>query len=193
MFPLWDVAIAPVLHAAQARRIVEIGAWRGETTDRMLGDLGPDAELDVSTTVGTGQVDIWRRGSSRSRNSHGGIELHGELEMCGGSGMKRIGVLVVACNASSTLAQVLDRIPADIRNRLSDVLVCDDHSDDATYLVSLGYGQVRSDLPLTIVRNSRNLGYGGNQRTGYEWAISHGLDMRRASRVLLSHPSGRRC
>jgi hypothetical protein len=41
MFPLWDVAIAPVLHAAQARRIVEIGAWRGETTDRMLGDLGP--------------------------------------------------------------------------------------------------------------------------------------------------------
>jgi cephalosporin hydroxylase len=47
MFPLWDVAIAPVLHAAQARRIVEIGAWRGETTERMLDDLGPDAELDV--------------------------------------------------------------------------------------------------------------------------------------------------
>jgi cephalosporin hydroxylase len=47
MFPLWDVAIAPVLHAAQARRVVEIGAWRGETTERMLDDLGPDAELDV--------------------------------------------------------------------------------------------------------------------------------------------------
>jgi cephalosporin hydroxylase len=47
MFPLWDVAIAPVLHAAQVRRIVEIGAWRGETTERMLDDLGPDAELDV--------------------------------------------------------------------------------------------------------------------------------------------------
>jgi cephalosporin hydroxylase len=47
MFPLWDVAIAPVLHAAHARRVVEIGALRGETTDRMLGDLGPDAELHV--------------------------------------------------------------------------------------------------------------------------------------------------
>jgi cephalosporin hydroxylase len=47
MFPLWDVAIAPVLHAAQARRVVEIGALRGETTERMLADLGPDAELDV--------------------------------------------------------------------------------------------------------------------------------------------------
>jgi cephalosporin hydroxylase len=47
MFPLWDVAIAPVLHAAHARRVVEIGALRGETTVRMLDDLGPDAELDV--------------------------------------------------------------------------------------------------------------------------------------------------
>jgi len=47
MFPLWDVAIAPVLHAAQARRIVEVGAWRGETTELVLDALGPDAELDV--------------------------------------------------------------------------------------------------------------------------------------------------
>jgi cephalosporin hydroxylase len=47
MFPLWDVAIAPVLHAAGARRVVEIGALRGETTVRMLGDLGADAELHV--------------------------------------------------------------------------------------------------------------------------------------------------
>jgi cephalosporin hydroxylase len=47
MFPLWDVAIAPVLHAARSRRVVEIGALRGETTQRMLEDLGPDAGLDV--------------------------------------------------------------------------------------------------------------------------------------------------
>jgi cephalosporin hydroxylase len=47
MFPLWDVAIAPVLHAAGARRVVEIGALRGETTVRMLGDLGTDVELHV--------------------------------------------------------------------------------------------------------------------------------------------------
>jgi cephalosporin hydroxylase len=47
MFPLWDVAIAPVLHAAHARRVLEIGALRGETTDRMLDDLGTDAELHV--------------------------------------------------------------------------------------------------------------------------------------------------
>src|SRR5947208_5578900 len=47
MFPLWDVAIAPVLEAAGAKRIVEIGALRGETTTRMFERLGADAELHV--------------------------------------------------------------------------------------------------------------------------------------------------
>jgi cephalosporin hydroxylase len=51
MFPLWDVAIAPVLRAAGARRVVEIGALRGETTEKMLHDLGADAELHVIDPV----------------------------------------------------------------------------------------------------------------------------------------------
>ena len=90
---------------------------------------------------------------------------------------KQIGILVVAYNASSTLAQVLDRIPADFRARVSDVLVCDDHSDDATYLVGLGYQQLVSDLPLTTIRNDQPLGYGGNQKAGFRWAIERGLDV----------------
>jgi cephalosporin hydroxylase len=51
MFPLWDVAIAPVLRAAQVTRVVEIGALRGETTVKMLHDLGADAELHVIDPV----------------------------------------------------------------------------------------------------------------------------------------------
>ncbi|MET0902434.1 MAG: CmcI family methyltransferase, partial [Acidimicrobiales bacterium] len=51
MFPLWDVAIAPVLRAAGVRRVVEIGALRGETTIKMVNDLGPDAELHVIDPV----------------------------------------------------------------------------------------------------------------------------------------------
>jgi cephalosporin hydroxylase len=47
MFPFWDVAIARVLRAIEARRIVEIGALRGETTVHMLEELGPEAELHV--------------------------------------------------------------------------------------------------------------------------------------------------
>src|SRR3954454_15469794 len=47
MFPLWDAAIAPVLRAAGARRVVEIGAFRGETTKLTLDFLDPEAELHV--------------------------------------------------------------------------------------------------------------------------------------------------
>src|SRR5665213_987377 len=63
----------------------------------------------------------------------------------------RIGIVVVAYNAVSTLAHVLDRIPADFRSRIEEVLVCDDASQDSTYLVGLGYKQVVTDLPLTCL------------------------------------------
>jgi 2-polyprenyl-3-methyl-5-hydroxy-6-metoxy-1,4-benzoquinol methylase len=97
----------------------------------------------------------------------------------------RIGVLVVAYNAVSTLSYVLDRIPPAFRSRVAHVFVCDDASQDATYLVGLGYKQITDDLPLTIVRNSTNLGYGGNQKAGYRLAIEHDLDI-----VVLLHGDG---
>jgi glycosyltransferase involved in cell wall biosynthesis len=99
--------------------------------------------------------------------------------------MKRIGVLVVAYNVASTLAQVLDRIPREFRPRISDVLVCDNASEDSTYLVGLGYKQLADDLPLTVIRQPRNLGYGGNQKAGYQWAIDNDLDI-----VVLLHGDG---
>jgi glycosyltransferase involved in cell wall biosynthesis len=97
----------------------------------------------------------------------------------------RIGILVVAYNAASTLAQVLDRIPESVRARVAQVLVFDDHSQDTTYLVGLGYQSLARDLPMTVVRHEHNLGYGGNQKAGYRWAIDHGLDI-----VVLLHGDG---
>jgi glycosyltransferase involved in cell wall biosynthesis len=97
----------------------------------------------------------------------------------------RIGILVVAYNAATTLAQVLDRVPHDFRHRIDQIFVCDDASQDSTYLVGLGYKQLRTDLPLTIVRHPANLGYGGNQKAGYRMAIEHGLDI-----VVLLHGDG---
>jgi glycosyltransferase involved in cell wall biosynthesis len=45
-----------------------------------------------------------------------------------------IGVLVVAYNAPSTLVGVLDRIPPSLRSTITEVIVSDDFSSDATYL-----------------------------------------------------------
>jgi glycosyltransferase involved in cell wall biosynthesis len=99
--------------------------------------------------------------------------------------MKRIGILVVAYNASSTLAKVLDRIPREFVPKIEHVLICDNASEDSTYLVGLGYKQVFGDLPITVIRQPRNLGYGGNQKTGYQWALDQDLDI-----VVLLHADG---
>ncbi len=97
---------------------------------------------------------------------------------------ERIGVVVVAFNAASTLHTVLDRLPKSFRERVAEVVVCDDASSDCTYLVGMEY-QKQSDLPLTVIRRPKNLGYGGNQKAAYRWAIEHDLDI-----VVLLHGDG---
>jgi 2-polyprenyl-3-methyl-5-hydroxy-6-metoxy-1,4-benzoquinol methylase len=97
----------------------------------------------------------------------------------------RIGILVVAYNASSTLAATLDRIPVEFRSKIQEVFVCDDASPDDTYLVGLDYQKVTKDLPVTVVRHRENLGYGGNQKAGYQLAAEHGLDI-----IVLLHGDG---
>lgn len=97
----------------------------------------------------------------------------------------KIGVLVVAYNAESTLHWVLDRIPDDLRAQLAEVLVMDDHSTDATFDVAHRYVAAGTDVPITVVRHDRNLGYGGNQKAGYRYAIDHGWDV-----VVLLHGDG---
>jgi glycosyltransferase involved in cell wall biosynthesis len=96
----------------------------------------------------------------------------------------KIGVLIVAYNAKDTLARVLDRIPQDFAQKIDSILVCDDASTDNTHQVGLEY-KSGSNLPLTIVRHEINLGYGGNQKTGYQWALEKNLDA-----VILLHGDG---
>lgn len=97
---------------------------------------------------------------------------------------KRIGILVVAYNASSTLTATLDRIPESLHDQLEVVIVSDDCSADDTYEVGLNYQQ-NSTLPILMIRQPVNLGYGGNQKAGYRMAIEMGLDI-----VVLLHGDG---
>lgn len=96
----------------------------------------------------------------------------------------RIGVLVVAYNASTTLVSTLNRLPEPFQKSVDHILVSDDCSQDDTYEVGVRFAN-GSTLPMTVIRHEENLGYGGNQKTGYEWAISHGLDI-----VVLLHGDG---
>ncbi|MFM8958024.1 MAG: glycosyltransferase family 2 protein [Actinomycetota bacterium] len=97
----------------------------------------------------------------------------------------KIGVLVVAYEASATLEAVLNRIPNEFRAQLSVILVCDDASSDDTYQVGVRVKEARPDLPLEVIRRPVNLGYGGNQKAGYRWMIDHEIDL-----VVLLHGDG---
>ena len=97
----------------------------------------------------------------------------------------KVGVLVVAYNAEHTLARVLDRIPNAASLQLAEVLVQDDHSSDDTIRVAREYLEAATELNLTVVRHDRNLGYGGNQKAGYHYALDHGWDI-----VVLLHGDG---
>ncbi len=96
----------------------------------------------------------------------------------------KVAVVVVASNAAETLASVLDQLPSSFKEKVEHVVVCDDASGDTTYSVGKDY-QAHTDLPLTVIRRPRNLGYGGNQKAAYKWAVERGLDI-----VVLLHGDG---
>ena len=62
----------------------------------------------------------------------------------------KVGVLVVAYNAETTLVDVLDRITPTMRAGLAEVLVQDDHSTDDTFSVATEYLRAGTDLSLTV-------------------------------------------
>lgn len=97
----------------------------------------------------------------------------------------KVAVLVVAYNAMETLSQVLDRIPAHVLERVSEIAVFDDASPDETYRSGLAYQARRGNAKLHVYRNERNLGYGGNQKRGYTYCLTKGYDA-----VVLLHGDG---
>jgi glycosyltransferase involved in cell wall biosynthesis len=98
---------------------------------------------------------------------------------------KRIGIFIVAYNAATTIAKVLERIPDDIVAKVEEIFVFDDCSQDNTYEIGRSYADGAAAAKLTIHRNPVNLMYGGNQKRGYTYAIERGLDI-----VVLLHGDG---
>jgi glycosyltransferase involved in cell wall biosynthesis len=89
----------------------------------------------------------------------------------------RLLVFVIAYQAETTLAAVLDRIPASVLDVWqTEVLVVDDASADRTYDIGHAYKEAHPNLPLTVLRNAFNQGYGGNQKVGYAYAIANAFD-----------------
>lgn len=101
---------------------------------------------------------------------------------------KKVLIFIVTYNAERTIRQVLSRIPRELfrhQQYQTEILIIDDCSKDQTFREGCNYQDSYSDVPLTILRNPVNLGYGGNQKVGYRFALDHGFDF-----VVLLHGDG---
>ena len=87
---------------------------------------------------------------------------------------KKIVVVLPAYNAALTLKRTYDEIPFDI---VDDVVLVDDCSKDNTVEVARSIGINH------VISHEKNKGYGGNQKTCYDKALSLGADI-----VVMLHP-----
>src|ERR1039458_9593256 len=109
---------------------------------------------------------------------------HADPSIAGCQG-KRIGILVVTYNATSTLVPVLRRIPTSVWSNVEEVLVFDDASRDGTFELAMGVKLVNDVPKLQVLKHQKNLGYGGNQKAGYRYFLEKGFDI-----VVLLHGDG---
>jgi glycosyltransferase involved in cell wall biosynthesis len=95
-------------------------------------------------------------------------------------------IFIVAYNAARTIEQVLRRIPLGLSQYDTEILVIDDSSTDATVdRARLLEKAGELPFPLTVLFNPMNLGYGGNQKVGFQYAIQNRFDF-----VALVHGDG---
>lgn len=87
---------------------------------------------------------------------------------------KKICVVLPAYKAAETLEATYQEIPFDI---VDEVVLVDDCSPDATIEVAKNLGIQH------IIQHERNRGYGGNQKSCYDKALSLGADI-----VVMLHP-----
>ncbi len=97
----------------------------------------------------------------------------------------KIGIFIIAYNAVNHLVKTLNRVPKEVYDTVDEIFVIDDASRDNGYYSALGYKYHHNIDKLTVHRNEKNQGYGGNQKVGYRYAIERGLDI-----VALVHGDG---
>jgi glycosyltransferase involved in cell wall biosynthesis len=85
----------------------------------------------------------------------------------------KVFAVLPAYNAERTLAATVGDIPA---GSVDEVLLVDDCSQDRTV-------EIARQMGLTVIQHQTNTGYGGNQKTCYQYCLEHGADV-----VVMIHP-----
>jgi len=101
---------------------------------------------------------------------------------------KKLLIYIVCFNHEQFVEKVLDRIDDKIFKKYqTEILINDDSSNDDTLKIINNYKNenLNKKCKITILSNPNNLGYGGNQKVGYHYAIKTQCDI-----VALVHGDG---
>ena len=93
-------------------------------------------------------------------------------------------IFIVAYNHEKFLDKVLSRLPKNVVDNFK-ILIIDDASNDNTSLVASKWKKDNPNYSIEILKNKKNLGYGGNQKVGFKYAINNKFDT-----VTLLHGDG---
>ena len=96
-------------------------------------------------------------------------------------------ILITAFNVEKFIEKVILRLPKELKESQSDIeiLIIDDASYDRTLEKIISIKDKYKDYKITCLSNKVNLGYGGNQKIGYYYAIKGNFDY-----VILLHGDG---
>ncbi|MFA6423425.1 MAG: glycosyltransferase family 2 protein [Patescibacteria group bacterium] len=86
---------------------------------------------------------------------------------------QKIIVVMPAYNAAKTLEKTIFDMP---KNLIDEIILVDDCSQDGT-------NKIAQKLGLTVKKHPENRGYGANQKTCYDLALSNGADI-----IIMLHP-----
>jgi glycosyltransferase involved in cell wall biosynthesis len=102
--------------------------------------------------------------------------------------MEKLIIFIPAYNAERTVCTVIDRIPAAMKDRASDILVIDNHSPDRTYQKLLDYKKKKKMVKLTVLQNKKNIFFGGNLKAGMDYAVQHDMGIMAVLHSDLQYP-----
>lgn len=91
--------------------------------------------------------------------------------------LKKVGIFIPSYKSRNTLEEVIQRIPERIKKTAAEIFVIDDASPDGSYENALRVQKKLKLKNLTVWKNKKNLGFGGNHKVGFSHAIKRNLDV----------------
>ena len=86
-------------------------------------------------------------------------------------------IFIPSYKTGNVVCSVIERIPRDVMEKTTEIVVMDNHSPDRTYDIVNEYKKKNRLSKLKVFRHEKNTFYGGNLKYGFDYAIKNKMDI----------------